>query len=123
MDPEIKATSSDTAAMRHDYQAGTGAGAKSLRLREELSSLKGDVDALMSHASTLSEIELGEARDRILSRFSSMRYAAKGMAEQASRQLSQGREFTVQFVRDKPLQSLVVAAGIGLLLGALLRRD
>ncbi len=94
-----------------------------LGLREELSNLKTDLDALMSHASTLTETELREARDRILARFSSMRHAARGVAAQAGRQFSQGRDMTVDYVRDKPLQSVAIAAGAGLLLGMLIRRD
>ncbi len=92
-------------------------------MREELANLKNDLDALMSHASTLTETELSEARDRILARFSSMRYAARGIAAQAGKQLSQGRDMTVDYVRDKPLQSVAIAAGAGLLLGMLMRRD
>ena len=61
---------------------GSAAGGKLYRMRDELSTLKSDLDALMSHASTLNEQELQEARDRILARFSSMRYAARGIAEQ-----------------------------------------
>ncbi len=138
MDPEIQTGSTDAGIRRHDYQSQAsqtsqtsatsptssmpGVG-KALRMREELSTLKSDLDALMSHASTLSETELREARDRILARFSSMRFAARGMAEQATRQFSQGRDITADYVRDKPLQSVAIAAGIGLLIGAMLRRD
>ncbi len=99
-----------------------GMGNKANRMRDELSMLKSDLDALMSHASTLNENELQEARDRILARFSSMRYAARGIAEQATKQFSQGRDMTVDYVKDKPLQSLAIAAGVGLLLGAIMRR-
>ncbi len=60
-----------------------GIGGKATRMRDELSMLKSDLDALMSHSSTLNEIELQEARDRILARFSSMRYAARVLAQQA----------------------------------------
>ena len=77
----------------------------------------------MSHASTLSESELLEARDRIMARFSSMRHAAKGIVEQAGRQLNLGREVTADYVRERPLQSILVAAGMGVLIGTLLRRD
>ena len=100
----------------HHSSAATG-------LREELSRLKNDLDALMSHASTLTETELREARDRILARFSSMRYTAYGMVTQAGKQLSQGKNMTLDYVRNKPLQSLAIAAGAGLLLGMLIRRD
>ena len=123
MDPEIQTGSTDAGARRHDYQSQSQAGGKALRMREDLANLKSDLDALMSHASTLSENELSEARDRILARFSSMRFAARGIAEQASRQFSQGRDITVDDVRDKPLQSVAIAAGVGLLIGSMLRCD
>ncbi len=115
------ASSSDTFGGRTSWsgrQSSTAAG-----MREELGNLKSDLDALMSHASTLTETELQEARDRILARFSSMRYAARGMATQAGQQFSRGRDMTVDYVRDKPLQSVAIAAGAGLLLGVLMRRD
>lgn len=102
---------------------GGGMGSKAMRMRDELSMLKSDLDALMSHSSTLNETELQEARDRILARFSSMRYAARGIAEQATKQFSQGRDMTVDYVKDKPLQSVAIAAGVGLLIGAMLRRS
>jgi ElaB/YqjD/DUF883 family membrane-anchored ribosome-binding protein len=101
--------------------SGTGQ-ASGASLREELTNLKSDLDALMSHASTLTDRELGEARDKIMSKFTSMRRAAKGMAYQASQQLNRGVDVTSDFVKDRPMQALAVATGIGLLLGAVLRR-
>ncbi len=117
---------SSPSATASSVGAGTGTssgiGGKALRMREELATLKSDLDALMSHASTLNEGELREARDRIMARFSSMRFAARGFAEQASRQFSQGRDMTADYVRDKPLQSVAIAAGVGLMIGAMMRR-
>lgn len=110
-------THEGSSTTRQDY----GQTAKS-GLREELSDLKSDLDALMSHASTLTDKELREARDRIMARFSSMRFAARGMAAQASKQLNEGMNVTVGYVRERPLQSVAIAAGAGLLLGALMRR-
>lgn len=112
----------ETSGIRRELRSGAQS-SSATGMREELANLKGDLDALMSHASTLTEIELREARDRILARFSSMRYAARGMASQAGRQFSQGKDMTVDYVRDKPLQSVAIAAGVGLLLGMLMRRD
>lgn len=120
METEIPISSTDTSGGRPDIRSRSN---QASGLRDELSHLKNDLDALMSHASTLSESELREARDRIMARFSSMRHAAKGIAEQASRQLSLGRDVTADYVRERPLQSVLVAAGMGLLIGALLRRD
>ena len=112
----------EAAGLRGESHSATQ-GSTARGLREELTHLKSDLDALMSHASTLTETELREARDRMLARFSSMRYTARGMAAQAGRQLSQGKDMTVDYVRDKPLQSVAIAAGTGLLLGMLMRRD
>ena len=123
MDPEIQTGSTDAGVRRHDYQAQSSTAAKAMHIREDLANLKSDLDALMSHASTLSENELHEARERILARFSSVRFSARGIAEQASRQFNQGRDITVDYVRDKPLQSVAIAAGVGLLIGSMMRRD
>ncbi len=121
---ETTALHRDTAPAGAAGAAGSlGSGGKALRMREELSSLKSDLDALMLHASTLNETELREARDRMLARFTSVRHAARGFAEQAGRQFSQGRDLTADYVRDKPLQSVAIAAGVGLLVGAILRRS
>ena len=118
METEIPNRSNDTSGRRPDIRTCQASG-----LREELSNLKNDLDALMLHASTLSESELREARDRIMTSFSSMRHAAKGIAEQATRQLSLGRDVTADYVRERPLQSVLVAAGMGMLIGVFLRRD
>lgn len=120
METEIPISSTETQSTRPDMRSRSS---QATGLRDELAHLKNDLDALLLHAATLSESELREARDRIVARFSSMRYAARGIAEQAGRQLSQGRDVTADYVREKPLQSVALAAGVGMLLGALLRRD
>ncbi|MEO0313685.1 MAG: hypothetical protein RI928_141 [Pseudomonadota bacterium] len=120
METEIPISSTESSGGRQDIRSRSS---QIPGLRDELSHLKNDLDALMLHASTLSESELREARDRIMAKFSSMRHAAKGIAEQASRHLNLGREATADYVRERPLQSILVAAGMGLLIGALLRRD
>ena len=133
METNYPTSGSETTGLHKDRDTSSGStasgaagsshlGSKATRMRDDLSNLKSDLDALMSHASTLNENELREARDRILARFSSMRYAARGITDQAGRQFSQGREMTVDYVRDKPLQAVAIAAGVGLLLGAMMRR-
>lgn len=92
------------------------------RLRNELSNLKADLDALLSKASSLTDVELRDARDRLMQQFDTLRYSAKGYADQASEHLAHGMDVTSDYVKDKPLQSVAIAAGVGLVLGALLRR-
>lgn len=91
-------------------------------LRSELSSLKSDLDALVNRAPSLSDDELSQAHARLMAQFSSLRYAAKGIASEASRQLNRGVETTTEYVKDRPIQAVAVAAGAGLLLGMLFKR-
>ena len=122
----------------HQYEADldsvqaaqSGSGQKGSRLRTELSNLKKDLDSLMSRASSLNENDLRNARDRIMTRFSAMQASAKGFASDANRrageakqQLNQGVETGTEYVKERPLQSVAIAAGIGFVLGALFRRD
>lgn len=91
-------------------------------LRSELSNLKNDLDALVNRAPSLSDDELAQAHRQLMAKFSSVRYAAKGIADQASRQLNRGMESTTEYVKDKPVQSVALAVGTGLLLGMLFKR-
>lgn len=112
-----------------DIQAGAERGESrrfmrqtSRNLREDLNHLKTDLDALMSRAATLSEEELKDAYGQIMTRFSTLRYAAKGIAAQAGQQLNQGVGVTTEYVKERPLQAVGIAAGIGFLLGLLVSR-
>jgi ElaB/YqjD/DUF883 family membrane-anchored ribosome-binding protein len=119
---------SDKASIAAQHVKGTfnemkGAAQKSAAtLRSELSSLKNDLDALVNRASGLSDDELSQAHAQLMAKFSSVRYAAKGIASEASRQFNRGMETTTGYVKDKPMQSVAVAAGAGLLLGMLFGR-
>ena len=96
--------------------------AGSADLRSDLADLKRDLDALLGKASTLTDRELRDARDRLLARFGTMRVAAQDMAGQAQERLSQGVDMTSEYVKERPVQALAIAAGIGLVLGAITRR-
>jgi ElaB/YqjD/DUF883 family membrane-anchored ribosome-binding protein len=107
-----------------DTMAGTSSGnpRSAASLRTELSSLKSDLDALVNRSASLSDEELAQAHAQLMTKFSTMRYAAKGIANEAGRQLNRGVETTSTFVKDKPMQSVAVAVGTGLLLGLLFKR-
>jgi ElaB/YqjD/DUF883 family membrane-anchored ribosome-binding protein len=91
-------------------------------LREDLQTLRSDLDALLAHAAELTDAELTDAHERILSKFSSLRYAAKGLAQQATRQFNHGVEVTGEYVKEKPVQSIALAIGFGALLGIIIGR-
>jgi ElaB/YqjD/DUF883 family membrane-anchored ribosome-binding protein len=91
-------------------------------LRNQLSHLKTELDSLVQRATTMGDEELSQAHDEIMARFSSMRHAARGMATQASRQLKSGVDVTTGYVQEKPMQSVTVAAAVGIALGLLMSR-
>jgi ElaB/YqjD/DUF883 family membrane-anchored ribosome-binding protein len=114
----IGSTGSSGASGSGDMQSEAGPA-----LREELASMKKDLDALLARASTLSDRELSRARDQLMSQFNTMQESAKGMAVQARQQLDRSVDLTSDYVRDKPLQSVAIAAGVGMLLSVILGRD
>ena len=91
-------------------------------LRQDLTKLKTDLDTLLAQASNLSERELSDAYARMMTKFSTMRFAAKGIAAEATRQINQGVDKTSDYVKAKPLQSVAMAAGLGLMFGILIAR-
>lgn len=127
-------TKEHAARSSSDAHTGSNADSTDASLREELANLKSDLDTLLARASSLTDRQLREGRDRLMKKFGTMRHSAKNMAadykniasdysQQFSRQVSQGMDTTADYVRDKPLQSIAIAAGVGLLIGALVRRN
>lgn len=128
-------TSSDrlqSAAQNTYSEAKSAAKRTGTALREELRNLKQDLDDLLGRSDNLSDSELSQEHARLMSKFSSLRSAAKGMAAQANQQFSRmagqaneqfsrSMEMTTEYVKDKPLQSVAVATGVGMLLGMLFK--
>jgi ElaB/YqjD/DUF883 family membrane-anchored ribosome-binding protein len=92
------------------------------RMRAELSNLKRDLDDLMARATSMSDMDLDAARNLLMEKYSSMQRSVMGIASEAGKQFSHGADVTSDYVKERPLQSVAIATGVGLLLGALLRR-
>lgn len=109
-----------------DYEESTsgtsGVKRAGASLRTELGNLKSDLDTLLGRATNLSDAELRKEYSRLMSKFGSLRAAAKDVAAQAGQQLNRGMDATSGYVREKPLQSVAVATGVGMMLGMLLHR-
>lgn len=90
--------------------------------KEEMTSLRADLDDLTSRLSSLSESELIAAKEKILAKIESTKVAAKGIAADVTQQINHGVGVTTDYVKERPLQSVAVAAGIGILLGMLISR-
>lgn len=115
--------SATAGAAKTMYNDTKAAGARTAEtLREELSTLKNDLDSLVNRASSMSEEDLTRAHAQLMAKFSSVRYAARGFADEASRQFNRSVETTNQYVKEKPMQSVGLAVGTGLLLGLLFSR-
>ena len=90
--------------------------------KEEMTSLRADLDDMTSRISSFSESELVAAKEKILAKIESTKVAAKGIAADVTQQHNHGVDVTTDYVKERPLQSVAVAAGIGILLGMLISR-
>jgi len=90
--------------------------------KEEMTSLRADLDDMTSRISIFSESELVAAKEKILVKVESTKVAAKGIAADVTQQINHGVGVTTDYVKERPLQSVAVAAGVGILLGMLISR-
>jgi ElaB/YqjD/DUF883 family membrane-anchored ribosome-binding protein len=104
------------------YDATSSAPTTTSKIRTELSNLKRDLDDLVSRAASMSDMDLSNARNLLMGKYASMQRSVKGMTTEAQKQFSHGADVTSDYVKERPLQSVAIAAGVGLLLGAILRR-
>jgi ElaB/YqjD/DUF883 family membrane-anchored ribosome-binding protein len=89
---------------------------------DELSNLKADLDDLISRIPSLSDIDLEEAKEKLMQKFAATRDTAQDMAEDAREQFDHGVECSRDYVKERPLQAVGYAAVAGFLLGLLLAR-
>jgi len=120
----IKEMSNGVARAGKDLYQETAASAQRVgeKLRNELTNFRDELDALLSRASSISDEELSAENARLMAKYSSVKYAAKGLAEQANRQISHSVDMASEYVKDRPLQSLLGAIGAGLFIGMLFGR-
>lgn len=90
--------------------------------KEEMTTLSSELDNLISRISGMSDLELVTAKAKFLAKVDATKAAAKGVALDVTRQINQGVGVTTDYVKERPLQSVGVAAGIGMLLGMLISR-
>jgi ElaB/YqjD/DUF883 family membrane-anchored ribosome-binding protein len=122
MDTGMQDTTLDSNYESSTYQTSGQRQSTSAALRTELSNLKSDLDTLLTRATSLSEDELRREYSRLMGKFSNLRNSARNMAAQANQQINRGMDATSGYVRQKPLQSVAMATGIGMVLGMLIKR-
>jgi len=100
------------------------------QLREKAGEIRQNVQELGSAARDAAEQAAGQFRDTATQRAAELRDAAAeqvcGMRDAAGEYIEMGRERAMGFektieqrIREKPLQSMLIAAGVGLVVGAI----
>ena len=89
---------------------------------DELANLRADLDDLISRNPSLSDIDLEEAKEKLMAKIASTQDAAKDLADDAREQFDHGIECSRNYVKERPLESVGYAAVAGFLLGLLITR-
>lgn len=89
---------------------------------QEVTGLRADLDNLIAHLASFSELELIAAKENILAKVESTKVAARGVTADVSQQFNRGVGVTTDYVKERPLQSVGIAAAIGVLVGMLISR-
>lgn len=92
------------------------------QLMEEFKALVADTESLLQHSAELTGDKAEELRGQINS---SLKRARQALSATEQAMLERGKEAlhsSEEYVRENPLQSLAIGAGVGLLLGLLVSR-
>jgi len=88
----------------------------------EMSNIKSDIDDFVAKLPSLSDIDLNAAKQKLIDTFSNARSTVKDYAVDASDKFARGVDVGGQYVKERPMQSMLAATAVGLLVGALLSR-
>lgn len=89
---------------------------------DEMANLKADLDDLIARVPSLSEVDLNAAKEKLLEQFAVAKKSVSQATLGAREKLNHGVETAGGYVKDRPLQSVGLAAGIGILIGMLIAR-
>lgn len=89
---------------------------------DEIANLRADLDELISRIPSLSDVDLEEAKEKLMAKIGSTREAAQGLAHDAREQFDYGVECSKECIKEHPLQSVGYAAAVGFIVGLLLTR-
>ncbi|MES2070526.1 MAG: DUF883 domain-containing protein [Pseudomonadota bacterium] len=90
---------------------------------DEMLKLKADLDELIARIPSLSDVDLSAAKEKLLEQIAVAKEAASQASLGAREKLNQGVEVAGGYVKERPFQSVAIAAGVGLLIGMLIARD
>lgn len=90
--------------------------------KEEMGTLRAELDSLTSRIASMSDFELAAAKEKLLARIESTKVATKSLARDVTERVSHGVDVTTGYVKERPLQTLAVAASLGIVLGMMISR-
>lgn len=88
----------------------------------EMSNLRADLDDLVSRLPSLSDIDIEDAKERLMAKMASAKEVAKIVAADARKHFNERVDCSRGYVKEHPLQAVGYAAAIGFLLGLLVSR-
>lgn len=91
-------------------------------LEKQVQDLRNDIAAIASTLSDLGSQKLNEAKDRAQTMYENARAQGDEALNDAREKLTQTQDSICACVREKPMMSLAIAAGIGFVIGQILRR-
>lgn len=90
--------------------------------KDEMAALREELDSLTSRVSSMSDLELMAAKEKLLAKMESTKVAARSVAADVTQHFKHAVDVTTGYVKERPLKSMAVAAGVGILLGMLISR-
>jgi len=91
-------------------------------LGEQIDQLRKDVLAITETLKSLGKEKVEDAKGSVRAKAAELAAAGRGKAEDLSRTAADLEADLTGYVRDKPVQSLAIAAAMGLIVGLLSRR-
>jgi ElaB/YqjD/DUF883 family membrane-anchored ribosome-binding protein len=107
---------SKTASKTPENSAGDGVS----QLREQTATIKEDIRTLGSIARDVAQEKLDEARSVASDAVDSSRRHAEDIYEQGRDKAEEVEDQVIDYVRSKPIKSMLIAGGVGILLGVFL---
>lgn len=113
---------STTAEAKADPRINTGPEMTTDQLLADLKTVMNDAEALLRATSAQTGEKIQEVRARAEESLRQARERLSSIEDEALKRAREVAEATDEYVRENPWQSVGIAAGIGLLVGLLLRR-
>lgn len=88
----------------------------------EMANLRADLDDFIARMPSLSDVDLEEAKEKLMERMASAKAVAKIVAADARKHFNDGVDCSRGYVKENPLQAVGYAAAFGFLLGLLVSR-